>query len=116
MPYGFCPSSFRPSRCGAPVASCGSLPPANSPRSIRLQSGKSIIACGGRGVYRAWQASNRLSTVMPALVAGIHVFLAELQKQGVDGRDKPGPDSLENGSTQPETAPTIQIVRLDLSR
>src|SRR6266478_9715020 len=33
--------------------------------------------------------SNRLSTVMPALVAGIHVFLAELQKQGVDGRDKP---------------------------
>jgi D-alanyl-D-alanine dipeptidase len=42
--------------------------------------------------------SNRLSTVMPALVAGIHVFLAELQKQSVDGRDKPGHDSVENGS------------------
>src|SRR5580704_3595745 len=26
---------------------------------------------------------------MPALVAGIHVFLALQQKQGVDGRDKP---------------------------
>jgi hypothetical protein len=29
--------------------------------------------------------SNHLSTVMPALVAGIHVFLAEASKQGVDG-------------------------------
>jgi hypothetical protein len=31
---------------------------------------------------------------MPALVAGIHVFLAWASvKQGVDGRDKPGHDS-----------------------
>jgi hypothetical protein len=32
---------------------------------------------------------------MPALVAGIHVFLAAAEQQGVDGRDKPGPDFLE---------------------
>jgi hypothetical protein len=30
---------------------------------------------------------------MPALVAGIHIFLSEsIKKQGVDGRDKPGHD------------------------
>jgi hypothetical protein len=29
---------------------------------------------------------------MPALVAGIHVFLA-VSEEGVDGRDKPGHDS-----------------------
>src|SRR6266446_3207272 len=33
--------------------------------------------------------SHHLSAVMPALVAGIHVF----SKKGVDGRDKPGHDS-----------------------
>jgi len=27
---------------------------------------------------------------MPALVAGIHVFLAGLSQRNVDGRDKPG--------------------------
>jgi hypothetical protein len=32
-----------------------------------------------------------LLAVMPALVAGIHVF-APLNKQDVDGRDKPGHD------------------------
>jgi hypothetical protein len=33
---------------------------------------------------------------MPALVAGIHVFLDwRLSKQGVDGRDKPGHDDIE---------------------
>jgi hypothetical protein len=30
---------------------------------------------------------------MPALVAGIHVFLAKAQPQDVDGRDKPGHDA-----------------------
>jgi hypothetical protein len=30
---------------------------------------------------------------MPGLVPGIHVFLS--QKQGVDGRDKPGHDELK---------------------
>jgi hypothetical protein len=30
--------------------------------------------------------------VMPALVAGIHVFLILSSKQDVDGRDKPGHD------------------------
>ena len=39
--------------------------------------------------------SNHLATVMPALVAGIHVFLSGFGKQGVDGRDKPGHDSQE---------------------
>jgi len=33
-----------------------------------------------------------LTSVMPALVAGIHVFLAAAQQQDVDGRDKPGHD------------------------
>ena len=42
---------------------------------------------------------------MPALVAGIHVFLAALHEQGVDGRDKPGHDSLENGSTVNQELP-----------
>jgi hypothetical protein len=39
--------------------------------------------------------SNHLAAVMPALVAGIHVFLRCLRKQDVDGRDKPGHDSGE---------------------
>jgi hypothetical protein len=30
---------------------------------------------------------------MPALVAGIHVFLPCFSKQGVDGRDKPDHDT-----------------------
>jgi hypothetical protein len=33
------------------------------------------------------------SRVMPALVAGSHVFLASSQLKDVDGRDKPGYDS-----------------------
>src|SRR5258708_38572274 len=37
--------------------------------------------------------SHHLSAVMPALVAGIHVFLPGFSKKGVDGRDKPGHDS-----------------------
>jgi len=36
-----------------------------------------------------------LSSVMPALVAGIHVFLAEIQQASADGRDKPGHDAGE---------------------
>jgi hypothetical protein len=36
----------------------------------------------------------QLSVVMPALVAGIHVFSICL-KQDVDGRDKPGHDETE---------------------
>jgi hypothetical protein len=32
------------------------------------------------------------SNVMPALVAGIHVFRRHFGGQGVDGRDKPGHD------------------------
>ncbi len=32
---------------------------------------------------------------MPALVAGIHVFLADLRKQDVDGRTKSGHDARD---------------------
>jgi len=37
--------------------------------------------------------ANDLSHVMPALVAGIHVFLVGFPLKDVDGRDKPGHDS-----------------------
>jgi len=33
-----------------------------------------------------------LSAVMPALVAGIHVFPEQPKSKDVDGRDKPGHD------------------------
>ena len=39
--------------------------------------------------------SNCPSTVMPALVAGIHAFLVSISKQSVDGRDNPGHDCGE---------------------
>jgi hypothetical protein len=39
--------------------------------------------------------------VMPALVAGIHAFLAAISEQGVDGRDKPSHDS-GSAATRPE--------------
>jgi hypothetical protein len=39
--------------------------------------------------------SNHLSTIMPALVAGTHVFLLSFSEQDVGGRDKPGHDSGE---------------------
>jgi hypothetical protein len=42
--------------------------------------------------------SNHLSSVMPALVAGIHVFLAGFPLRDVDGRDKPGHDSTGTGA------------------
>jgi hypothetical protein len=49
--------------------------------------------------------------VMPALVAGIHVFLGRISgPQGVDGRDKPGHDGAEkcfnvSGKCWPPTRP-----------
>jgi len=36
-----------------------------------------------------------LSSVMPALVARIHAFLACLRAKDVDGRDQPGHDSRQ---------------------
>jgi hypothetical protein len=44
--------------------------------------------------YRAFRSDffNR-SVVMPALVAGIHVFAAAQHGKDVDGRDKPGHDT-----------------------
>jgi len=49
------------------------------------------IQFSSSGYERKERIPFKLSTVMPALVAGIHVFLRE---QGVDGRDKPGHDGL----------------------
>jgi len=43
--------------------------------------------------------SHHLSAVMPALVAGIHVFLVGFSKKGVDGRDKPAM-TPENGRSR----------------
>ena len=43
----------------------------------------------------ALRLNHAVSFVMPALVAGIHVLLAAIQQQGVDGRDKPGHDEWE---------------------
>jgi hypothetical protein len=38
---------------------------------------------------------------MPGLVPGIHAFLvATSKKQGVDGRDKPGHDTVERQSVK----------------
>ncbi len=42
---------------------------------------------------RVLARSNHLSSVMPLLVVGIHVFLQYLSKKDMDGRDKPGYDS-----------------------
>ena len=39
--------------------------------------------------------SHRLSAVVPALVAGVHVFLQRFSVQDVDGRDKHGHDFRE---------------------
>jgi hypothetical protein len=36
---------------------------------------------------------SKIFSVMPAFVAGIHVFAAALQRECVDGRYKPGHDS-----------------------
>jgi hypothetical protein len=45
------------------------------------------LGCNGEGGI--------VSTVMSALVAGIHVFLAAFHEKDVDGRDKPGHDCGE---------------------
>jgi hypothetical protein len=42
---------------------------------------------------RSDEIEYRLASVMPALVAGIHVFLRAFQLKDVDGRDKRGHDS-----------------------
>jgi hypothetical protein len=44
---------------------------------------------------------------MPALVAGIHVFLST-PKQGVDGRDKPGHDRIESPEHECYSAVTLR--------
>jgi hypothetical protein len=47
-------------------------------------------------------SATSLSPVMPALVAGIHVFLTILKTgKDVDGRDKPGHDELKRGRLCP---------------
>src|SRR5215510_2110037 len=54
-------------------------------------------------------ACTYLSTVMPGLVPGIHVFLV---KQGVDGRDKPGHDAAERQCNwnRPTLMPVLPLV------
>src|SRR5215467_2714981 len=42
---------------------------------------------------------------MPALVAGIHVFLFLRGKKDVDGRDEPGHDDAESPWKQPKRMP-----------
>ena len=46
-------------------------------------------------------------SVMPALVAGIHVLTVSIHKEGVDGRDKPGHDAAVRGTrtNHPHTKP-----------
>jgi hypothetical protein len=43
-------------------------------------------------------AHAQLSSVMPALGAGIHVLLFLFLEEDVDGRDKPGHDDRELGT------------------
>ena len=64
-------------------------------RSFRRDCGGHRAARRSGVLSRRAEQSGRSPTglVMPALVAGIHVFLACFNKQGMDGRDKPGHDS-----------------------
>ena len=58
-----------------------------------LAPGHGAEVDGVSALGRVPTRSNHLSSVVPALVAGIHVFLAaRVSKQSVDGRDKPGHD------------------------
>jgi hypothetical protein len=36
---------------------------------------------------------------MPGFMPGIHVFLCWFRLEGVDGRDKPGHDAVDNGGS-----------------
>jgi hypothetical protein len=46
----------------------------------------------GLGVEQRRKRHGTLRAVMPALVAGIHVFSMGRRNENVDGRDKPGHD------------------------
>src|SRR5438445_4070145 len=88
---GNCPTASHPAtkkgRINAPI-----LPkPARCDKSDRLL-GPINVAHG-----RDHHPGHLRSTVMPALVAGIHVFLTYLgpREKGVDGRDEPGHDSTK---------------------
>jgi hypothetical protein len=48
----------------------------------------------GKRRYAPLYTKRLIFLVMPALVAGLHVFKKALQEQGVDGREKPGHDDL----------------------
>jgi len=45
------------------------------------------------GIYGRFRSDCATRSVMPALVAGIHVFAAWHRNEDVDGRDKPGHDA-----------------------
>jgi zinc D-Ala-D-Ala dipeptidase len=49
-----------------------------------------------------------MRTVMPALVAGIHVF-GYLKEKDVDGRDKPGHDDVNGRVTFALTLVTVSV-------
>ncbi len=52
-------------------------------------------ACSSCGTVRCRAgAVTNTDLVMPGLVPGIHVFVSAGAKQDVDGRDKPGHDSV----------------------
>jgi hypothetical protein len=44
---------------------------------------------GIANLFQRLEISNRFSNVMPALVAGIHVFLAAFNRQKECGQDEP---------------------------
>lgn len=46
----------------------------------------------------ALQSADKVFGVMPALAAGIHVFLRRSGKQDVDGLDEPGHDEIGDRS------------------
>src|SRR5258708_18554753 len=83
----------RSSRCSVLIRMnsdrCGSKEPACCRASTELRARSEIEA-----PFR----------VMPALVAGIHVFLEAFAEKAVDGRDKPGHDSRETVQIRAERA------------
>src|SRR5262245_47618864 len=102
--------SMTPRRAAAVTAASAAVPPARSVSiAARLASGLEVAAMPASawtverpGALKSRMGEDRLSvfestgiatlSVMPALVAGIHVFAATPASEDVDGRDKPGHD------------------------
>jgi amino acid adenylation domain-containing protein/non-ribosomal peptide synthase protein (TIGR01720 family) len=58
--------------------------------------------------------AERLPSVMPGLVPGIHVFAVGARGQDVDGRDKPGHDGRRGATAAGHAAAYITMLRLDV--